>query len=164
MAGLGNYLLAQRIFAQCRRDYLRFDDRKTHLQARWLEGMLALGTGRLSLAEGLLEEVAEEYSDLGLARFAAMASLGLAEVYAEQGRTADLLRLSEGLVTTFKALDAKDEMVTALAFFRHAVEREKFAVEAVRRVSTYLGRAFVDADARFELPLELKHLRSLGQG
>jgi tetratricopeptide (TPR) repeat protein len=68
--------------------YLKLGDRMNLLRLRWLEGQVARGLHRLEQAETAFREVRGAFVELGLEYDAALVSLDLAMVFAQQGRRA----------------------------------------------------------------------------
>jgi hypothetical protein len=80
----------------------------------------------------------------------ALVSLELAHLYAEQGRTEDLKRISAEMLPIFASRNIHREALAALAFFQKAVDTEKATAELVANVAAYLRRAEADPELRFE--------------
>ena len=150
-AELGRYHEAQRIWSANRRYYDRFGDRWTQLKAQWLEGIIAAASGRAEHAEGCFTRVRDRYLEEGLAYDAAMVSLDLAMLYAEQGRAAELESLAAAMLPVFASHDIHREAKTALSFFRRAVEMRQATVGVVRRVASYLKKSRLQPELSFEV-------------
>jgi hypothetical protein len=80
---------------------------------------------------------------------AAMASLDLAHVYNQQGRTAELRQLAEELQLIFEAKDLHREARAALLLFQEAIRKERVTAKLIRELAAYLKRARLDPDLRF---------------
>ncbi|HEY2737663.1 MAG TPA: helix-turn-helix domain-containing protein [Thermoanaerobaculia bacterium] len=120
------------------------------LRLRWLEGTIHAGLGRIDPAIEAISEVRAAFAKDGIRYDEALASLELAGLYLEQGRTADVKKLVVEMAPVFQAKGVHEEAKKALALFRRAVERETVTVELVRRVVVYLRRAQGDPKLRFE--------------
>jgi tetratricopeptide (TPR) repeat protein len=132
--------------------YLKAGDRMNLLRLRWLEGSVALGLGRLDQAEVAFREVRGAYVELGLDYDAAVASLDLARVYAQQGRGDALRDLAEEMLAIFRSHSIHREAMAALLFFCQAVDMEKAEVGLIREVAGFLKRARDNPDLRFSHP------------
>lgn len=120
------------------------------VRLRWLEGAIDAGLGRIDQAIEALSWVRAAFAKDGIRYDEALASLELAGLYLEQGRTADVKRLVVTMAPVFQAKGVHEEAKKALALFRRAVEMETVTVELVRRVVVYLRRAQCDPKLRFE--------------
>lgn len=132
--------------------YLQTGDRMNLLRLRWMEGLVAFGLGRVEQAEVAFREVREAFVELGLAYDAALAALDLATLYADQGRTAEVRRLAEEMLTIFQSRNIHREAMAALLVFRRAAEMEQAGAGLVREVSAFLKRARNNPDLRFAPP------------
>lgn len=132
--------------------YLKQGDRMNLLRLRWLEGTVALGLERHEQAAVAFHEVREAFLELDLDYDAALASLDLTEVYALQGRTADVRRLAEEMLEVFQSRNIHREALGALAVLQQAARLEKAGIVLVRKVSSYLRKARTRPDLRFDQP------------
>lgn len=132
--------------------YLKLGDRLNLLRLRWLEGTVALGLRRHEQAAVAFHEVREAFLDLGLDYDAALASLDLTEVYALQGRTADVRRLAEETLDVFQSRSIHREALGALAVLHQAARLEQAGIALVREVSRFLRKARTRPDLRFDQP------------
>ena len=122
------------------------------LRTLWLEGWVAAGLGRRPEAIASLEQVSREFTQRNIPYDAALASLELAVLYLEEGRTAEVRRLVDELLTIFKAQEVYREALAAVTLFGKAARREAATVELARRLIAYLYRAQHDPELRFEEP------------
>ena len=129
--------------------YLKMGDRMNLLKLRWLEGLVAFGLQRADQAEAAFREVRAAFAGLGLDYDAALASLDLASLYAIQGRTADVLRVSEETLAVFQARSTHQEALAALLVLCSAARRNGAGADLVRQVSEFLKRARNNPDLRF---------------
>jgi tetratricopeptide (TPR) repeat protein len=132
--------------------YLRSGNKPALLRMRWLEGMIALGLSRNEQAEAAFREVRAAFLDLNLDYDAALASLNLAEVYARQGRAADVRALAEEMLAVFAARSIHREALAALSVFADAARRENAQAELVRDVTSFLKRSRNNPALRFGFP------------
>ena len=111
------------------------------LQLRWLEGKLAQAQGELGRAEAAFREVFDGFLDRRLPFDVALASLDLAAVYCEQGRSPEMKRLAAESLPIFHALGVHREALAALALFEQAVERERVSLRFIAELAAYLQQA-----------------------
>lgn len=131
--------------------YLKQGDRLNLLRLRWLEGTVALGLQRHEQAAVAFREVREAFLDLGLDYDAALASLDLAEVYAIQGRAADVRRLADEMLDVFRSRNIHREALAALSVLQQAARLEKAGTVLVREIAGFLKKARTQPDLRFDL-------------
>jgi len=119
------------------------------LRLRWLEGRIAAGLGRREEAAKILTGVRDEFDRLDLPYDTALASLDLAALRLEQGRTEEVKALARQMVDTFLDQGVHREAQRALELFRDAAEREAATMALVRKLLRYLNRAQHDPRLRF---------------
>jgi tetratricopeptide (TPR) repeat protein len=133
--------------------YLKQGDRLNLLRLRWLEGTVALGLQRHEQAAVAFREVREAFLDLDLDYDAALASLDLAEVYAAQGRAADVRLLADEMLEVFRSRNIHREALGALSVLQQAARLEKAGLVLVREVASFLKKARTRPDLRFDRSL-----------
>src|SRR5262249_15595664 len=121
--------------------YLKMGDRWSLLRLRWLEGNVAEAMKRLDQAEAAFREVREAFMELGRSYDAALASLQLAEVLAQQGRKTELAQVAQEMQTFFESRQIHQEAMAAYLIFCEAARSQTAEVGLVRAVSTFLLRA-----------------------
>jgi len=110
------------------------------VRLHWAEGLIDLGFGRLGPAEAAFREVQKEFLSRQMGYDAALVSLDLARLYAQEGCVDDLKRLAAELMPIFESQDVHREAIVALLMFQRACEEERMTVELVRELATYLRR------------------------
>lgn len=150
LAETGRYLEAQRMFRSTQALYERFPDRVTRLRARWLEGILAAGTGRPDDAEEILSRVQVEFAARELPYDAALVGLERAALYARLGRNAELRQLALELAPAFFSYGLRRDAMAAVTFFVQAAQRDNATLDTIRQVTRFLKRSRHDPKARFE--------------
>lgn len=110
------------------------------VRLRWLEGLIHLGRGRLGPAEEAFREVRQEFLAREMGYDAALVSLDLALLFAQEGCQEDLKRLASELMPIFEARDVHREALVALLMFQRACEEERVTVDLVRQFAAYLRR------------------------
>jgi tetratricopeptide (TPR) repeat protein len=110
------------------------------VRLRWVEGNIHLGRGRLGPAEAAFREAQKEFLERQMGYDAALVSLDLARLFAQEGCTEDLKRLAAEMMPVFQSRDVHREAILALLMFQRACEEERLTVELVRQISDYLRR------------------------
>jgi tetratricopeptide (TPR) repeat protein len=110
------------------------------VRLRWVEGNVHLSLGRRGPAEAAFREVQREFLERHMGYDAALVSLDLALLYAQENCTADLKRLAAELMPIFESRDVHREAIVALLMFQRACEEEKLTVDLVRKFAEYLRR------------------------
>jgi tetratricopeptide (TPR) repeat protein len=119
------------------------------IRIAWLHGWIAAGMGRLEEAEAALGAVREEFLVRDIGYDAALASLDLAKLYLQQGRTAEVKHLAGQMVKVFQEQGVHREALAAVQLFQVAAERERASLELVSRLAEFLRRARHEAGLRF---------------
>ncbi len=146
----GRFLEARRAYGEARPLYRRFPEASTQNRRIWLKGRISRGLGQREEAESLLLAARDGFLAEDIPYETALVSLDLAQLYAEQGRTAELKRLAAELVPIFASRQIHREALAALAFLQRAVEAERAGVEVVERVADYLRKARYAPDLAFQ--------------
>jgi tetratricopeptide (TPR) repeat protein len=110
------------------------------VRLRWAEGNIALGLGRRGPAEAAFLEVRQEFLERRMGYDAALVSLDLARLYAQEGCQDELKRLARELMPIFEARDVHREAIVALLMFQRACEEERLTVEMIQEIASYLRR------------------------
>lgn len=110
------------------------------VRLRWVEGNIHLGCGRLGPAEAAFREAQKEFLERQMGYDAALVSLDLARLYAQEGCIEDLKRLAAEMMPVFQSRDVHREAILALLMFQRACEEERLTVDLVREISAYLRR------------------------
>jgi tetratricopeptide (TPR) repeat protein len=127
-------------------------ERVNYLRLMWIEAQLRQQIGDLDTAEHLLLEVRHAFSEMAVPYDVALASLQLATLYAEQGRTSEIKRLALEMLPVFQALEIQRETIAALILFRQAAEAETATLALIQHIAGFLKRAQHDPAARFSPP------------
>lgn len=110
------------------------------IRLRWAEGLIGLGLGRLGPAEAAFREVRREFLAREMGYDAALVSLDLARLFAQEGCVDDLKRLAAELMPIFESRDVHREAIVTLLLFQRACEEERVTVDLVRKFATSLRR------------------------
>jgi diguanylate cyclase (GGDEF)-like protein len=111
------------------------------LRTLWLEGWVAAGLGRRQQAMAILEQVSREFTAREIPFDAAQASLELAILYLEEGRTAEVREVAHELRAILKVQELPREALAALTSFCRSAKKETATVELARQLGDYLYRA-----------------------
>lgn len=156
---LATYLCSAGLHAQAKENldahaelYRRFGDVYAQLRHEWLQGLIEVGLGRPAAAEETLRRVRSGFIDRGQGYDAALVTLDLALLYAEQGRHRDVLRLAEQTVPLFAAQDVHREALAALLMFQQAAREEAVTVRLVEQLAARLQQVRYDPRVLAELP------------
>jgi hypothetical protein len=122
----------------------------TQLRLLWLRADIAAGLGDLATAERGYIETRDGFIAQGIGYDAAIVSLDLAVLCLRQGRTADVRRIAEEMISLFQAQDVHREALAALALFQEAARQDGLTVEKTLEVATYLREARLEPARRFE--------------
>lgn len=129
---------------------------RQHESPRWLvkenvlRGRIAHGLGRERQAERLFRDARDQAMEQRDFFSASLASLELATLFLEQGRSHELREVAALLGPVFEAHDLRQEATAALLLFTRAALSEEITAETVRRLRWKLevaGRAGVPAPA-----------------
>jgi tetratricopeptide (TPR) repeat protein len=130
--------------------YVELGEQAHLIRLLWLEGRICRDLSRLDEAETSLREARDGFVERGIGFDAAMASLDLATVYLQQGRTGELKRVAAEMVPIFESRDVHQEALAALLLFRQAADAEEVTLGLLERIAGYLQRARQNPDLRFE--------------
>jgi tetratricopeptide (TPR) repeat protein len=110
------------------------------LRLRWTEASIAQGLGRAAEAEAAYREVQGKFLDLRKGYDAALVSLDLAALLAEQGRTEELKGLAAEILPVFESREIHREAMISLLLFQQACVEEKATLELIRQIAAALRR------------------------
>jgi tetratricopeptide (TPR) repeat protein len=115
----------------------------------WLEGQVLAGLGRREEAIVALRQVREDLARHRLPADGALATLELAVLLLEKGRTGEVRELALEMLPIFGSLGFGEEALAALRLFWEAAAQETATAELGRRLLAFLDRARYDPDVRF---------------
>ena len=110
------------------------------LRLRWTEASIAQGLGRTDEAEAAYREVQGKFLELGKGYDAALVSLDLAALLAQQGRTEELKGIAAEIVPVFESRDVHREAMAALLLFQQACAEERATLELIQQIAAVLRR------------------------
>ena len=106
----------------------------------WARANIALGLGDLRTAEETFDQVRREFAARGMSYDVALVSLDLALLYHQEGRAAELKRLTSELLTIFEAQEIHREALGAFYLFQTASLEERLTVDIITRLAEVLRR------------------------
>jgi tetratricopeptide (TPR) repeat protein len=135
-----NYAEAERLLPEVRILFREDAQPLDLVRLHWAEGLIHLGLGRLGPAEAAFRQVQREFLTRGMGYDAALVSLDLARLYAQESCTDDLKKLASELMPIFESRDVHREAIVALLMFQRACEEERMTVERIREIAAFLRR------------------------
>src|SRR5262249_50683978 len=123
---------AAELLEQSRPLYESLGDRMNLVRLTWLEGKIALGCEDHERAEALLLDARGRFEERGVGYDTALVCLDLAQLYARQGRGAEMRRLAEEMLPIFRSRAIRREAVSALIVFQNAAAMEKVTLGIVQ--------------------------------
>jgi tetratricopeptide (TPR) repeat protein len=141
---------AAALLPQARTYLLKADGELNRVRLLWTEGCVTAGLGNVEEGAALLARVRGEFASRNMAYDVALVSLEIAILYAGQGRTDQVKTLARHMTPIFQAHAIHREALAALTIFRQAAEREQATQELAREVLSYLRKARLNPELRFE--------------
>jgi len=117
------------------------------VRLRWAEGNIALGLGRIDEAEDSFREVQGEFLERGMAYNAALVSLDLAILLAQEHRNRELKILALELMPIFESREIHREALATLLMFQRAVEEDRLTESLAREIAGFLRQVKTDRNA-----------------
>jgi tetratricopeptide (TPR) repeat protein len=154
---LGRFIEAQGLYRTARPLYRKYELSGFGNHRLWIKGMIEHGLGQDASAEALFLKARQGFLHKDVAYEAALVSMELAGLYANQHRHAELKQLAAEMVAIFAARNIGREALAAASFFQQATAAERISGEIVKVVATvaaFLKRAQGDSTARFEAPAQ----------
>lgn len=132
---------ALELLGETRSLYASVADSVSLLRLLWLEAELARDLGNLAYAEKSLRAVCEGFTDQGMPSDAALACLEVAELCLRQGRTREVLDLTQAVAETFEALGTQTQALVAVTLFRQAVQKDTVTRTLINEIRTRLEKS-----------------------
>ncbi|HBL29250.1 MAG TPA: hypothetical protein DD490_20660 [Acidobacteria bacterium] len=107
----------------------------------WIQGLVEAGLGRPAAAETAFEKVRQDFLACSNHLEVALATLELAVLYQEQGRTTEVQMLARELAPVFRSQRVSEEVLATLVLFREAVEQETLTIGLALQLREDLRRA-----------------------
>jgi tetratricopeptide (TPR) repeat protein len=154
LSDLGRFIEAQGLYRKVRSLYRKYsDDCEISKKRLWLKGRIARGLGQSLEAEALFIEARARYLAEEIPYEAALVSMELALLYAEQERTAELKQLAIEMLPIFTSRHIHREALAALMVLKQAVEAERLSFRVATTIADFLRRAEGDPSLKFEAPV-----------
>lgn len=150
LASIEDYQRAQRMLPQIAALCRQLGNPIDLLRLRWVEGRIAAGLGQMAAAVAIFQDVRQAFARHGIAYDAALVSLELTALYAQQGATAEVKELSLEIAGIFQVQEVPREALAALLFFQKAAERERATAKLAREIATFLDNLRSNPGLRFE--------------
>lgn len=153
LADLGRYIEAQGLYRKARPLYRKFAaDPEFGTRRLWVKGKIARGLGQLLDAETLFMAARARYLADEIPYDAALVSMELAILYADQDRTAELKQLATEMLTIFTSRHIHLQALAALTFLKQATDAERLTVQTAAGIAKFLWRAEGDPSLEFQAP------------
>ncbi len=136
----GRYEEADQLMSEVRETFDRGGRPLDLLRLRWTEAKISRGQGRLREAEESFRQVQDEFLARGMGYDAALVSLDLAILFAQEHRTEDLKRLAAEILQVFESRDVHREAVATLILFQSACDEERLSADLATQLATVLQR------------------------
>jgi tetratricopeptide (TPR) repeat protein len=150
---MGRFIEARGLYKKARGLYEKFNDTYWGGRRLWNRAKIQLGLGQVVSAEGLFLAARERFVTDGLPYEAALVSLELALVYADQERNAELKHLASEALPIFASRQIHREAMAAFMCLKQAIEADRLSVEIASGISDFLKRAAAcDPGLKFEAP------------
>jgi tetratricopeptide (TPR) repeat protein len=136
----GQYEEADRLLPEVREAFAESGRPLDLLRLRWIEAKFSRGQGHLREAEESFRQVRDEFLARGMGYDAALVSLDLAILFAQEHRTGDLKRLAAEILQVFESRDVHREAVATLILFQSACDEERLSADLATQLATVLQR------------------------
>lgn len=146
----GRHREARFLLKASRAELAQYGGEVLNLRLRWLEGKIHGALGFVEKGEEALSDARQGFIRLGIGFSAAAVSLDLAALYAGQGRSGEIRRLSAEMIPIFQSRDLHQEAIAALIAFQRAVAMERVSTRLLADLRSYLDQARKDPQLRFE--------------
>ncbi len=154
LTSMGRFIEAQGLYRKARPLYRKYAEDVEYAPRRlWVRGKIARGLGQSKEAEELFLSARQRLLTGGIPYDAALVSLELAILYAQQNRTAELKELAGEMLSVFTSLQIDREALAALMFLKQAVDTERLTAQTAAGIARFLNLAAHDSELRFEAPV-----------
>ena len=154
---MGRFIEAQGLYRQARPLYRKYqEDTEYGTRRLWVKGRIARGLGQILEAEALFMAARARFLANDTPYDAALVSLELATLYAEQDRTAELKQLAAEMLSIFTSRHVHREAMAALMFVKQAIDAEQLTIQTAARITNFLTRSAGDPSLKFETQVNQK--------
>jgi tetratricopeptide (TPR) repeat protein len=152
LTSLERFIEARGLYRNTRPLYEKYEAAGFSNLRRWVKAKIERGLGQLESAERLFLAARQGFLDKEMPYDAAIVSIDIASLYAEQKRTSELKRLAAEALSIFTSLGIQREALAALMFLKQAADAERLSVDVAARLAQFLHRAQSDPSLKFEAP------------
>jgi tetratricopeptide (TPR) repeat protein len=146
----GRFKDAEKLLAEVKGLAVEGGSQTDLLRTLWSAGRISQGLGRRKDAEQAFREIRDAFVERGIAYDAALVSLDLASLYAEEGRTGEMKALAEEMLPIFRSREVHREATAALLVFHRAAKAESATLQLVREIAEYLREARKNPELQYE--------------
>jgi transcriptional regulator with XRE-family HTH domain len=146
---LGRHAEAAASMPEVRGLTVRLGNELDLVRLRWLEGRIAAGLGETEAAASALRQVRGEFATRNITYDAALVTLELAALLAEDGRVGEVKDLARQTAFIFQTQGIHREALSAISLFRKAAEEEAVSAELALELLHFMERARHDPGLRF---------------
>jgi tetratricopeptide (TPR) repeat protein len=132
LSELGHWQEAEGLLNQHWQLYDTVGDRMNLIRRGWLQAMIAQTKGDWAAAEQGYRDTRDAFRREDVPIDAALASLDLAGIFAEQGRATEIQELANDLVPYFRSIGQQREALTIILLFQNAAQKKAVTVELIR--------------------------------
>ena len=136
----GHYDEAERLLPEVEQLFGALGQPLDLVRLNWVRANIALGLGNLRAAEETFDQVRREFAARGMSYDVALVSLDLALLCHQEGRSAELKRLTSELLTIFEAKEIHREAIGAFYLFQKASLEERLTADIITRLADVLRR------------------------
>ncbi|HEV7667411.1 MAG TPA: hypothetical protein VGS22_02725 [Thermoanaerobaculia bacterium] len=145
MVDLGRFTFAEEMLRTLRPHLEPFFGETDRLKLSWVEGKIAAGLERWSIAEHAFRGLRRRFADQSLPFHVALVTLDYGALLLRQGRTRDLRPLLDEMIGTFLGLGIQREALASVLLLQNALAAERATLAlleaAVREVQALEGRS-----------------------
>lgn len=150
LSKLDRFAEADALLPAVRELFRRFGGEIDATRLLWVEGRIAAGLGRVEEGLTLLSKVRGQFVARSMGYDAALVTLELCLLHVGQGRADQVKTLARHMAKLFYGQEFHREALSAFTLFRHVAEQERVTMELARRFLSYLRKARIAPDLRFE--------------
>jgi tetratricopeptide (TPR) repeat protein len=136
----GDCVRAQQELDGCRQARGTLWDPEMAVRSEWLEARIAHRAGRFEEAEARFRRLRHRFADLDCRYEALIVTLDLASLYLEQGRNAEIYRLTDEILPVFLAKDLFPQAAAALGVLQQPTGPHRVGPNLVQELARHLRR------------------------
>ncbi len=144
MVDLGRFTFAEEMLRTLRPHLEPFFGETDRLKLAWVEGKIAAGLERWSIAEHRYRSLRTSFASIGMPYYVALVTLDYGALLLRLGRTRELRPLVDEMIATFLGLGIQREALASILLLQNALAAERATLAlleaAVREVQGLEGR------------------------